>query len=410
MVRKLIITQLFKKTVTALYEDDSMTEVICEDQDKKSILGNIYIGKIKNIVKNINAAFIEIADGQMCYYSFEDNKKPIITNRNPEENGGPIYPKVGDELLIQVCKEAVKTKEPMVTSNLNFAGRYIVLTTGNVRIGISSKMKEPRKTALKKLLQQYSSKDYGFVVRTNAETVADEAIIDEIKQLIEKYQKLLDTAKYRTCYSLLYQSEASYLLKIRDVYSEGLSEIITDDENIYQQIHIFLKESKWIGMDNLRLYEDKSYPLSKLYNMETQIKDGLSDRVWLKSGGYLIIQQAEACTIIDVNSGKFSGNKKAQQTFFHINTEAAKEIAKQIRLRNISGIILVDFIDMESEEEKKDLLHVIDGYVKLDPIPTTVVDMTALQIVEITRKKVKRTLKEQLTYVCPVCHGSGFLY
>lgn len=410
MSRKLIITHLFEKIITALYEEDSLVELSCEEIEAHSILDNIYIGKVKNIVKNINAAFIEIADGQMCYYSFEDNKNPIITNRTMNLDKNTVNIRQGDELLVQVSKEAVKTKDPMVTSNLNLAGRYSVLTTGNTRIGISSKIKEPRRSQVKEIFAGNQSEEYGFVIRTNAATATNEVIQAEIKMLKERYQKLIETARYRTCYSLLYETEASYLLKIRDVYSTDLSEIITDDSQIYEQIHQFLREQQWEGMGKLRFYEDEKYPLAKLYNLESQIKDGLTDKVWLKSGGYLVIQQAEACTIIDVNSGKFSGHKKMQQTFFYINQEAAKEAARQIRLRNISGIILIDFIDMNSEEERKKLLLIMDEYVRTDPIPTSVVDMTALQIMELTRKKVRRTLKEQLSRECPVCHGRGFLY
>ncbi|SCP94984.1 ribonuclease G [Anaerobium acetethylicum] len=391
--------------ITALYEDGDLVELNCEKAESDRILNNIYIGKVKNIVSNIQAAFIEIADGLMCYYSFEDNKSPIFVNHKNSQKLA-----IGDELLVQVSKENVKTKAPVVTSNLSFAGKYMVLTTGNCRIGISGKIPEEQKKRLKSWVKPYASEDYGFIVRTNAKDAQKEQIEKEIEALIRRYNDVKSAGLHRTCFSLIYQAPPAYLTNLRDTYARNLESIITDDGELYGAMKAYLELEQKEDAGKLMFYEDSLLPLQKLYSLETRLKEALREQVWLKSGAYLIIQPTEAFVVIDVNTGKFTGKKKLQDTFLKINLEAAKEIAKQLRLRNLSGIIVVDFIDMEREEDRQSLMESLDECLKKDPVKATLVGMSRLNLVEITRKKVRKPLKEQMVVQCPVCGGRGYLY
>ena len=376
-----------------------------EDLEGASRLGNLYIAKVSKVVKNIDAAFLEIADKQMCYFSLKDNPKPFYTN---EKKGDKLC--AGDELLVQLTKEGMKTKDPVVSSELNFTGRYVVLVHGKPSIGISAKIPEKEKERLRKLITPLIGADYGFIVRTNAQNASEESIFTEAEALLDEYKTILSQAKYRTVFSCLKSNPSMYCKKLKDISFSEETKILTDDAEIFQEMQNYLKEELPEFSERLSFYEDALLPLYKLYSLETVLSDSLSQRVWLKSGGYLIIQPMEALTVIDVNTGKFDGKKKKEETFLKINLEAAAEIARQLRLRNLSGMIVVDFINQEQSESQEKLLHTFKEELKKDSVKTTLVDITQLGLVELTRKKVQRPLYEQLGLSCPCCHGAGYIY
>lgn len=393
MSKKLIITKLNQNIISSLYEDNQMIQVNVDPMEETSLLGNIYVGKVKNIVKNINAAFVEIEDKKMCYLSLAEVADPIyITTPNSKVC-------IGDEFLIQISKEDVKTKAPVCTTNLSFTGKYMVLVHKRGKLGISSKIEsEAERKRLKKIVTPYLSEDYGLVIRTNAQGAEESLILEELKGLIEEYQRVVTQGIYRNRFSLVYRTPRAYLCALRDNFSKEMEEIVTDDIELYEQMKEYLTIHQKEDLKKLRLYEDTQLALDKLYSIEHKLRNALKEKVWLDCGGTLIIQPTEALTVIDVNTGKAVTKKKnIQETFLKVNLEAAKEIAKQIRLRNISGIIIVDFIDMTSEDAKKQLMTTLESYLKQDPIKTTLIDMTALNLVEITRKKVRKPLWEQMT-------------
>lgn len=399
MNTKLVITRqnnpLHGKTgeyiVTSLFEDNQMCEVVCENSKSDSLLGNIYIGKVQNIVKNLNAAFIQIADGQTCYYSLDQYHHPIYVHQ-----ARPDTLTQGDELVVQITKEAIKTKDPVVTTNITFSGKYVVLSSENLRIGISNKLDVSMRKAMKTLLEPLQSDEYGFIVRTNARNAAPEEILAEARALISEFQTLKQQAVHRTCFSCLKKTEPQFIQRIRGLYADTLERIQTDDKEIYEQILKYMQKSQPELLEKLSFYEDASYSLSKLNSISHRLEEALQERVWLKSGAYLVIQPTEALTVIDVNSGKNTAKKNPQENFRRINLEAAHEIAHQLRLRNISGICVIDFIDLESKEAQTELIQVFTHELKKDPIPTTFVELTKLGLVEITRKKVRKSLYEQL--------------
>lgn len=393
MNNQFIITKKENKIVSSYMEHGELVQISLENMEHESILSNIYLGKVKNIVKNIRAAFVEIAEKQMCYLSLENSKIPIFSNK---KNSNTIS--VGDTIIVQVSREDVKTKAPVVTTEFSFTGKYVVLTHGKTKLGISSKITdEGERERLRDLLKRYESEKYGWIIRTNAIHASEHAIEKEIAVLKSLYDNLLEFGIHKNCFSLLYKAPAAYLCDIRNGMSPDTKEIVTDNKELYNEIREYLNCYQQEDVEKVRFYEDTSVSLNRLYGIETKLEKALQKNVWLKSGGTLVIEPTEALTVIDVNTGKaIKGNKKIQETFLKVNMEAALEIAKQIRLRNISGIIIVDFIDLEQKEMKDLLMKTLSDYLKKDPIKTTLVDMTALGLVEITRKKVRKPLWEQV--------------
>ena len=394
MNRKLVITRIENKIFTTVLENETVVEIHCipeEGNINSPSLGNIYVGRVKNIVANINAAFIEIENGVECYYAIGENPKPIFTKKIGKKSLC-----IGDELLVQVSKEAVKTKAPSVSSKLNFTGKYSVITYGDLRIGASTKLGKAEKERLIDIASKYGTNDYGIIMRTNAKDISESILEQELNMLVQEYDNLVKFAHTRTCFSCLRKAPKEYLTELKNIYQDGLTDIVIEDGVIYEEVKEFLTKEQPEDLEKLRLYSDKLFPLHKLYSIEKRIEDALKEYVWMKSGSYLVIQPTEALTVIDVNTGKNISKKKDDETYLKINLEAAREAAKQIRLRNLSGIILVDFINMDKQEYTDQLLNEFASLLKKDPIATTLVDMTKLQLVEVTRKKVRKPLHEMI--------------
>lgn len=395
---KLVITRKGNQILSSYFEGDELVQINVEDEEQESVLGNIYLGKVKNIVKNIDAAFVEIENKQMCYLALGDVTTPIFAN--PKKNDKV---NVGDTVIVQVSKEDVKTKAPVVTTNITFTGKYVVLTHGKQGIGISGKIRsQEERQRLKEFLKPYETESYGWIVRTNAEGILSNSVneglfLQEIEVLRALYENLLRFGLQKSCFSKIYEAPAAYLCDVRNEREEKLDEIITDDKKLFKKMQEYLNCYQKADLEKLRFYDDESYPLERLYGIETKLEKALQKNVWLKSGGTLVIEPTEALTVIDVNTGKaIKGNKKIQETFLKVNLEAAEAIAKQIRLRNLSGIIIVDFIGLDKEEDRKFLLKCLDEYLSTDPVKTVLVDITPLGLVEITRKKVRKPLHEQI--------------
>ncbi len=390
MSRKLIITNYRGGVAIALFADRKAEDLFFEDDTSPSILGNIYVGKVMDIAANIGAAFVEIEGRVPCYYSIADNPEPVYVSRKRSDRLAP-----GDEILVQVSKESVKTKAPSVTSNLSLTGRYLVLTTGKKQMGVSAKIGSARREELLALMQEWADERFGWIVRTNAAQASPEEIRLEAEALRARCVELLSNAPHRPCRSCLYRSPAAWLSQVRDSRDAMYEQILTDDEELYAQLKDYMQTCFPAALPKLSFYQDRLLPLSKCYPIEQAFEEALRERVWLKSGAYLVIQATEALTAIDVNTGKCEKGKGAD-TFYRINLEAACEIARQLRLRSISGIIVADFINMESAEQQKGLMDALAAELKKDPVKAVAVDMTKLGLVEITRKRVQKSLAEKI--------------
>lgn len=399
-----VVSRRGSQIFSFLLNGSKAVEIHCDACREDSILDEIYIGKVQNIVKNISAAFVEIAPGTVCYLPLEDLKHPVYTKKGTSHNI-----QQGDELLVQVKREGIKTKAPAVTTNLTLHGKYALLTTGNTQISVSSKLPKEEKERLLRVVKDNSSADngslegmsagecaYGWLLRTNAGGASPEVIKKDLLRLQTKYEELMKTAQYRTCFSCLLARPSAYLKRLSDLYTKEVDEILTDDRELFEQMTEYFQENQPEDTAKLRFYEDRLLPMEKLYSLDCHLKEALGERVWLKSGGYLVIQPTEALTVIDVNTGKFTAGKKKEAAFLKLNQEAALEAARQIRLRNLSGIVIIDFINMEETESETQLLRTLDGALRLDPIRTTLVDMTKLSLVEITRMKKERPLHESV--------------
>ena len=382
-------------TVAALSEEERIVEIRLESDQEKSILGNIYTGQVENIASNIQAAFVQIEPGKRCYYPLAEAQRAVFSAGR--KGNGPLRP--GDELLVQVSRDAMKGKLPALTSNLNFTGRYLVLTTGDKKFGLSSKLALEDRHRLSGWLKEEAErpdKEFGIIVRTNAADASKEEILKELEWLKGRYHKAVVQGRNRTCFSLVLETEPFYVAAVRDAYGRDLDEIITDVPEIREMILGYLEEISPELKEKLRFYQDKLLPLYKLYRMETALDAIQKEKVWLNSGGFLVIQQTEAFVSIDVNSGKYTGKKKMEETFRKINLEAAAEIGRQLRLRNLSGIILIDFINMENPDHRDELFHVLQKLLRKDPIKSRAIDITPLHILEMTRKKVRRPVIEDI--------------
>lgn len=399
---KLLILKKREKLLTLLIHEGRLLSVSVYEDGQTSLVGNIYIGKVQSIAANINAAFVEIENKQLCFLPLS-NITPQVINRAYD---GKL--RVGDELLVQVLRDAVKTKQPVLTTKISIAGSYLAIASGSGHLGLSSKLSEAKKKEIVAFLQEKGlldeaghcnlPEDMGMVVRTNVEGLPTyDALVTEWQTLTEQFMAIRDVAAHRTCFSCLRKASRPYLDDLKNYYTWEFDEIITDSAELYEELLTYQQEQESSGRTfvPIRYYQD-DYPLEKLYRIKTLLEGALSSRVWLKSGAYLVIEPTEALTVIDVNTGKCEAGHNREETFFQINREAAEEIAHQLRLRNLSGIILVDFINMDSEKQQKELLKELALLVKKDAVKTSVVDMTPLGLVEITRKRINRPLGELL--------------
>ncbi|MBQ7841370.1 MAG: ribonuclease E/G [Lachnospiraceae bacterium] len=397
-----VITRTQAETDKSVYPDNLLCSFVMEDEKLmevhpadtgESLLGNIYIGKVKNILKNINAAFVDIAGGRNCFLPLEKATHPVLTNRNYD---GKIV--AGDEILVQVEKDAVKTKDPMLTADLSFPGKYCSISIGEEKgIRYSHKLTAQKKEELKAVMKSLVlPKDLSLIVRTRSGELSDEEeLLAEAQLLIEKAQQLLRIGKTRTVFSMLSEKLPGYIRPYESGKCELPQKIVTDDLSVYNAFSIWLKENALQMQTDLCYYQDERISLFRLYGLGGKLSECSTKNVWLKSGGYLVIEPTEALTVIDVNTGKYTGKKVSEDTFYMINEEAALEVARQLRLRNLSGIIVVDFINMSKKESKEKLLAFLRKACQRDPLPVCVVDMTPLGLVEITRKKVEKPLSEQ---------------
>ncbi len=411
---KLLISRYRDRSCALLLQNDRLTAVAFPEESK---VGAVYIAKVRNVVKNIEACFVEIAEGEICFLPLKEAVCPLLLNRKFD---GKIL--VGDELPVQIIRDAQKTKQASVTAHISLSDDYFAFAFGTERIGFSAKLLKEQKQLLAHIFSENSiMKDgrlsqgifsvrtafempsIGLIVRTKAGELLDntddtwaEKTILHLKEFADEFNLFLRDAIHHTCFSCLKEAENIISGTMSSLIAPyEYSEILTDDEAYYQQLKEYAE--KHFPDKTVRLYSDELISMNKLYQIDSKLETVLRERVWLKSGGYLIIQPTEALTVIDVNSGKYEASRKAGEEYtLKVNREAAEEIAIQLRARNLSGIIIADFINMETEEYKQELISYLRSLVKKDKVRTTVVDMTPLGLVEITRKKITKPLYEQL--------------
>lgn len=390
MIHTNVVITEYKNRICAMTFCDNQLEDLHVEAGE-SLLDHIYVAKVKNINKNINAAFVELFEGRMAFLPLEDVEGcsfiPAADGRLRE----------GDELPLQVVKEGVKTKDPVVTTKLSINGAYAVVTLDKRKGGLqySKKLSKEKKQRLHALLQQTGIEQvlidagYAAIIRTGAGELEDVSVLqNELQNLIQKMDELLQHSQTRTCFSCIYKSVPSYIEYLHHLAQFEYEEIVTDIPAVHEMLTEYYK-----GGRPIRFYQD-TFPLSKLYSIDSKMEELFAKKVNLKSGANLIIEYTEAMTVIDINTAKCIAKKDKDALNYKINLEAAQMIARQLRLRNLSGIIIVDFINMESEQYKENLVRELKALLKKDPVHCNFVDITALGLVEITRKKVQKPVDE----------------
>lgn len=388
---KLVITENKGVICYGYFQDGIPTELYCEPKEQESILGNIYAARVERVAEGIHGAFLEIGDNQKCYYSLSA-EQPVKLSPGHENK---LYG--GDIILVQITKDAVKTKLPVATGNISLNGKYFVFTLTDRRAGISKKIRDKaERERLENMIKKYKKEDYGIVVRTNAAGVSEEILTQELKILQLRYEELMRKAKISAGKTLLYKEPPHYITLGKELPAKALDEILTDNAEIFTELKEYYTQINEPDTTKISFYKD-TYSLYNLYRFAHYYEEAYGKYVWLKSGASLVIEHTEAMTVIDVNTGSVLKKKKQEDTlFYQINREAAKEIARQLRLRNISGIIMIDFINMKDITQKEKLLTLLDNECKKDRVHCNIIDMTALNLVEMTRSKVRKPLHEQI--------------
>ena len=393
-----------EETRMAISEDGVFRDFAVERNDETHIVNHIYKGTIQNILPAMQAAFINIGRRKNAFIYLGD----LFPRAATKEEIQQTQISIGQSVMVQVIKEEQGTKGPKVTANVSLAGRYAVLMPTVDYIGVSKKIRdEEERNRLRAIAQTLKPKSMGIIIRTVARNIDEKSLTDDIQYLLHTWisiKRRYDLAKKP---KLLYREADLVMRMVRDYFTDDVKKVVVDDKDAYDRIwQVFTDES---SRQRLELYHGKE-PIFDAYGLEEQLRALLSRQVPLRSGGNLIFDRTEALTVIDVNSSKYTGNSTLQDTIFHVNKEAAVEIARQLRLRDIGGIIIIDFIDMVQANQRKEILDILERETAKDNTKTHVMGMTALNLVEITRKKSRQGLHQVQFSPCNVCGGSGYLY
>lgn len=388
-----IITEYKGQRVAFLLEDGKLVRV--KPLKSSSMVGDIYTAKVVSKVDSIKAVFLNIGSSDYLYYSLVDDEEKTIFLKHGNSNKVCI----GDEILVQISKDPIKSKKAVATADISFKGKFVVVNRSG-KIGVSSKIsdgeeRERLKKLVKPVLDKYKDLTPGLIIRTSAEKVSENEIVEETESLFAKIKSIIDSASFRLAKELVLKGQENSLGDVEDlIYKSKYThlDIVTDNKFEYEKLSGIVASKADSDNVSLRLYKDEMTNLSLVYDLETKLIKGFAKHIYLKSGGSIVVEPTEAMTVIDVNTGKAIKGKNVQKTFLKINKEAAEMIARIIRLRNISGIIVIDFINLTSPDDIKELLDVLKAEIGRDEIKVNYIDMTPLGLVELTRKKESRPL------------------
>jgi ribonuclease G len=388
-----------------IVEDNRLVEFYSEDVNNESLLGNVYRARVVNVLQGMDAAFVDIGIGKNAYLHLKDalNLERLYTKQKYEIND---VIRAGDDLIVQVIKEPLGSKGPKVTTHISIPGRYIVLTPFSNKVNVSRKIKSKDEIERLKIIgNTIKIDDMGIIFRTVSEGIEDHYLEEEYETLCDIYNKIEGERNFLPTPKLLYKDINMVYQIVRDNFNEKNTKIIINNQEIYNNI-LLLDDYFSCNLEgNINL--DLSFTIEDDMKVQMDIKEALERKVTLNSGGYIVIDETEALTAIDVNTGKYIGAYSLGDTVLKTNIEAAEEIARQIRLRDIGGIIIVDFIDMKDQAHINKVLSKMAEKFKKDRNKPHIVDVTKLCLVEVTRKKTRPTLDNKITLICPTCGGKG---
>lgn len=448
MAKELVINQTHNESRIALIESGDILDFLIDRQstaENKPSVGNIYIGKVLRVLPGMQSAFVDIGYDRAAFLYVDDAYIPTIEEQREmakrieereKENKkqarlGQVIPdelstlsetvdmkyrpdikiqdflKEGDEIIVQIAKEPIATKGPRITRHITLAGRHIVYMPFIEHIGVSRRIEEEEeRDRLKKILESIRPEGTGIIARTVAEAQSHKTLKNDFGLLVKIWKETQKTHETSKAPTILYQDLTFIQRALRDITDEDVTKIIVDTRANYKQVEKFINKYLPTMKGKLSLY-DKEQPIFEYYNIDVEIERALSNKVYLRSGGALNIDQTEALVSIDVNTGKFVGKRTLEETILKTNLEAVKEIAYQLRVRNCGGIIIIDFIDMEKEEHRVQVYEILLETLKKDRAKTNVLPISGLGLVEMTRKRTRDTLTRIMCTPCSYCEGTG---
>ncbi|RJP76076.1 MAG: Rne/Rng family ribonuclease [Desulfobacteraceae bacterium] len=435
MYKELIINSTEHETRVALLEDGTIVELFIDRGDDSNIAGNIYKGRVQRVLPGMQAAFVDIGLHQAAFIYVDDvigdvnqdfekfflNTANAGVEDNEQEEFGipstiekPVIPieeliSEGQEILVQVAKSPIGSKGARITSHISLPGRFLVLMPTVNHIGISRRIEdEEERSRLKEMMLSLRDKEYGYIIRTAGEGVGLDKLEKEMHFLTNLWNKIQKKHQAVSAPILLHKDLTITLRAVRDLLTDEADKLIVDSPNTYRSVLSFLEEFMPGLKDSVELYTGKE-PIFDAYNLEVDISRALKKKVWLKSGGYIVIELTEALVAIDVNTGRYVGKHNFEETILKTNLEAVKEIAYQVRLRNLGGIIIIDFIDMEKSSDREKVFSALKDALKKDKSKTNVLPMSDMGLIQMTRKRIRKSLSRILCEPCFYCDGDGYL-
>ncbi|AFM43146.1 RNAse G [Desulfosporosinus acidiphilus SJ4] len=396
----------------AVFECGELMDVFEDEDGSSHLVGNIYRGRVENVLPGMQAAFVDIGLEKNAFLYVGDVIPSPSRYEEEEKSTSVIQERIENllkprqELLVQISKEPVGTKGARISVNLTLPGRYVVLLPQVSYIGVSRKISDGQeRERLKGLAEKAKPDGMGVIIRTLAEGIDGEEIAEDIDQLVKTWQALERKIPHVSVPGLVHKDVDLISRLVRDWIDQDVERITVDQEETAETLRQALREIEHPAAKRILVVPGES--LFTQYGIDDEIRKALRSKVWLKSGGYLVIQQTEALVVIDVNTGKYVGQRSLEETVAHTNLEAAREIARQLRLRNLGGIIIIDFIDMAAKEDQERVIDALEEACARDKTKSQILGLTQLGLVEMTRKKVGQTLAVRYTSPCPTCEGSG---
>ncbi|MBI5020854.1 MAG: Rne/Rng family ribonuclease [Ignavibacteriales bacterium] len=455
--KEIIINATANEIRIAITEDKRLAELFVETPEKERMVGDIYLGRVAKVMPGIRAAFIDLGLKQDAFLHFsdigssfseysslvgdedsdvdvdedgDDTENPLSENgstpttelknqpqsqqrQRPQRNDNyqKSLPDIkrGQDILVQVTKEPVGRKGVRVTSEVSIPGRFLVLLPFDGKIGVSKRMQSfKEKRRLRRIVRNFLPEGFGAIIRTVAMDQDEAALKADMDNLLSTWREIEKSVKSEEPPSLLYKDMATTSSVIRDLFSESVDRIVIDSKKLYKEIRAYVKTVSPDWIDKIELYKDKE-PIFDVYGIEKEIATVLSRKVWLKSGGYIIIEQTEAMVVVDVNSGRYAAKREQELNSLRTNLESAREICRQLRLRDLGGIIVIDFIDLDDEKNRKKVYDELRKEFKRDRAKVTVLPMTEIGLVQITRQRIRQNILHSFSEPCPVCGGGGLI-
>ncbi|WP_396621555.1 ribonuclease G [Marinobacter sp. W-8] len=418
MSEEILINVTPVETRVALVENGMLQEAYIERTSRKGIVGNIYKGKVVRVLPGMEAAFVDIGLERAAFIHASDVVSGQASGDEPSDTPRTVPDirtllREGQSLVVQVTKDPIGTKGARLTTQLSIPSRYLVFMPGVCHIGISQRIEDDNERArLKSLIEEGAAEhddvQGGYIIRTAAEAASAEDLIADMTYLHRLSQSIQERIAKAPAPSVVYQDLPLFIRTIRDLIRPQTEKVRIDSRESYQRVMEFVKEFVTEFADKVEYYPGER-PIFDLYSVEDEIQKALSRKVQLKSGGYVIIDQTEAMTTIDINTGAFVGHRNLEETIFKTNLEAARAISRQLRLRNLGGIIIIDFIDMEDPEHQRQVHRMLEKMLERDHAKTKITGVSELGLVEMTRKRTTESLGQVLCEPCPICDGRGFL-